>query len=132
MATTTSSAALVPVTPVLTNIERLALAGFLAGYSGLTRQAYELDLRQYASWCHQHQVHTLRHAFITAAKVSGVASYEAFGVSDERALPAVQRTALAELGAALAHRPRLTWAVIIGLHQPPTMMQPVRRRLMPA
>ncbi len=22
------------------------------GYSGLTRQAYELDLRQYASWCH--------------------------------------------------------------------------------
>jgi site-specific recombinase XerD len=23
----------------------------LAGYSGLTRQAYELDLRQYASWC---------------------------------------------------------------------------------
>jgi integrase/recombinase XerD len=30
--------------------ERLALAGFLAGYSGLTRQAYELDLRQFASW----------------------------------------------------------------------------------
>src|SRR5438552_4119672 len=31
-------------------------AGFLAGYSGLTRQAYELDLRQYASWCQQHQL----------------------------------------------------------------------------
>jgi hypothetical protein len=31
-----------------TNAERLALAGFLAGYSGLTRQAYELDLRQFA------------------------------------------------------------------------------------
>jgi integrase/recombinase XerD len=41
---------------VFTNTERLALAGFLAGYSGLTRQAYELDLRQYASWCQQHQV----------------------------------------------------------------------------
>jgi integrase/recombinase XerD len=41
---------------VFTNSERLALAGFLAGYSGLTRQAYELDLRQYASWCHRHQV----------------------------------------------------------------------------
>jgi hypothetical protein len=27
-----------------------------AGYSGLTRQAYELDLRQYASWCSQHQL----------------------------------------------------------------------------
>jgi integrase/recombinase XerD len=55
MATTTPSAALVP-TPVFTNAERLALAGFLAGYSGLTRQAYELDLRQYAAWCQQHQV----------------------------------------------------------------------------
>ncbi len=56
MATTTPSAALVPVTPVFANTERLALAGFLAGYSGLTRQAYELDLRQYAAWCQQHQV----------------------------------------------------------------------------
>jgi hypothetical protein len=41
---------------VFTNIERLALAGFLAGYSGLTREACELDLRQYASWCHQHHL----------------------------------------------------------------------------
>jgi integrase len=56
MATAISAAALVPVTPVFSNTERLALAGFLAGYSGLTRQAYELDLRQYASWCSQHQV----------------------------------------------------------------------------
>jgi integrase/recombinase XerD len=52
MATTSPSAALVPVTPAFSTAERLALAGFLAGYSGLTRQAYELDLRQYASWCH--------------------------------------------------------------------------------
>src|SRR5215831_3401775 len=56
MTTTTPSAALVPVAPAFTNTERLALAGFLAGYSGLTRQAYELDLRQYASWCHQHHL----------------------------------------------------------------------------
>jgi len=56
MTTTIPSAALVPVTPAFTNTERLALAGFLAGYSGLTRQAYELDLRQYASWCQQHQM----------------------------------------------------------------------------
>ena len=41
----------------LTNTERLALAGFLAGYSGLTRQAYELDLWQFARWCQQHQLH---------------------------------------------------------------------------
>src|SRR6266849_3440053 len=56
MATTTPSAALVPVTPIFTSTERLALAGFLAAYSGLTRQAYELDLRQFASWCQQHQL----------------------------------------------------------------------------
>jgi integrase len=45
-----------PVAPVFTNTERLALAGFLAGYSGLTRQAYVRDLRQYVSWCHQHHL----------------------------------------------------------------------------
>ena len=66
MATTTSSAALVPVAPVFTNTERLALAGFLAGYSGLTRQAYELDLRQYASWCQQHQLRLFRPAAPTS------------------------------------------------------------------
>jgi hypothetical protein len=43
------SGALIPVAPVFTNTEQLALAGFLAGYSGLTRQAYELDLRS-AAW----------------------------------------------------------------------------------
>ena len=54
--TTTAPAVLIPVAPVFTDTERLALAGFLAGYSGLTRQSYELDLRQYASWCHQHHI----------------------------------------------------------------------------
>jgi site-specific recombinase XerD len=54
--TTTPSAALIPAMPVFTNSERLALAGFLAGYSGLTREAYALDLRQFASWCHQHHL----------------------------------------------------------------------------
>ena len=38
MATTTSSAALVPITPVFTGTERLALAGFLAGLN-LTSQS---------------------------------------------------------------------------------------------
>ena len=53
MTTTTSSAstAIVVAEPVFTRQERLALAGFLAGYTGLTRDAYALDLRQYASWC---------------------------------------------------------------------------------
>jgi site-specific recombinase XerD len=31
---------------------QVALAGFLAGYSGNTRLAYQQDLRQFASWCH--------------------------------------------------------------------------------
>ena len=56
MTATTSPAALIPAAPVFTNTERLALAGFLAGDSGLTREAYELDLRQYVSWCHQHHL----------------------------------------------------------------------------
>jgi hypothetical protein len=45
MTTTTSSVALVPIAPVFTSSEWLALAGSLAVYSGLTREAYELDLR---------------------------------------------------------------------------------------
>ncbi len=42
--------------PVFTESERLALGGFLAGYTGLTREAYALNLRQFASWCQQQQV----------------------------------------------------------------------------
>jgi site-specific recombinase XerD len=36
--------------------ERIALIGFLAGYGGLTREAYELDLRQYVHWCTEHRI----------------------------------------------------------------------------
>ena len=53
MTTTSTSTAVATVEPVFTEPERLALAGFLAGYTGLTREAYTLDLRQYASWCQQ-------------------------------------------------------------------------------
>jgi site-specific recombinase XerD len=42
--------------PFFTSPERLALAGFLAGYSGLTREAYALDLRQFVTWCTEHRV----------------------------------------------------------------------------
>ena len=45
MAAETASTSLVPVQPVFTDAERLALSGFLAGYRGLTREAYTLDLR---------------------------------------------------------------------------------------
>jgi hypothetical protein len=39
------------VEELFTPAEELALGGFLAGYSGLTREAYALDLRQWAAWC---------------------------------------------------------------------------------
>ena len=40
--------------PVLSDIERMTLLGFLAAYRGFTRDAYALDLRQFTAWCWQH------------------------------------------------------------------------------
>jgi len=51
MTTAASSTALATIQPAFTDAERLALAGFLAGYRGLTREAYALDLRQFTTWC---------------------------------------------------------------------------------
>ena len=51
MTTAAPSTALATIQPAFTNAERLALAGYLAGYRGLTREAYALDLRQFATWC---------------------------------------------------------------------------------
>jgi integrase/recombinase XerD len=45
MTTATPSTALVTIHPAFTDAERLALAGYLAGYRGLTREASALDLR---------------------------------------------------------------------------------------
>ena len=56
MTTTATPTALAAAEPVFSNTERLALAGFLAGYTGLTREAYALDLRQFASWCQLNHV----------------------------------------------------------------------------
>ena len=52
MTSTTTSAALVCAGTALSDQERLALAGFLAGSGCLAREAYALDLRQFAAWCH--------------------------------------------------------------------------------
>jgi integrase len=54
MTTAAPSTALATIQPAFTDAERVALAGFLAGYRGLTREAYALDLRQFASWCRAH------------------------------------------------------------------------------
>jgi hypothetical protein len=45
------------VDPLFTLGERQALAGFLSAYSGLTRDAYTLDPRQYTASCTQHGLH---------------------------------------------------------------------------
>jgi hypothetical protein len=55
MTTTTTSAPLVPAGPGFSEPERLA--GFLARYSGLTREAYALHRRQFATWCHNQGLH---------------------------------------------------------------------------
>ncbi len=51
MTTAVPSTALATIQPAFTDAERLALAGYLAGYRGLTREAYALDLRQFTTWC---------------------------------------------------------------------------------
>jgi site-specific recombinase XerD len=50
MTTAAPSTALATIQPAFTDAERVALAGFLAGYHGLTREAYALDLRQFTNW----------------------------------------------------------------------------------
>jgi integrase/recombinase XerD len=49
--------------------EQQALVGFLAAYSGLTRDAYTLDLRQYVSWC------TDRHLGVFGARRADIESF---------------------------------------------------------
>jgi site-specific recombinase XerD len=60
MATTSTSTVVGAVESVFTEPEQLALTGFLAGYTGLTREAYALDLRQFASWCQQNRIGLFR------------------------------------------------------------------------
>jgi hypothetical protein len=43
---TATKTALVPLQPAFSDAERLALAGFLAGYRGLTREAYSVLCRE--------------------------------------------------------------------------------------
>jgi integrase/recombinase XerD len=51
MTTAAPFIALATIQPAFTDPERLALAGYLAGYRGLTREAYALDLHQFTTWC---------------------------------------------------------------------------------
>jgi integrase/recombinase XerD len=53
MSSNTAPTAVVIYDPSFADPERQALFGYLAGYRGLTRIAYLLDLRQFAAWCQQ-------------------------------------------------------------------------------
>ena len=44
------------IDPIFSDAERYALAAFLAGYRGLTRDACALDLRQSIAWCEEHNL----------------------------------------------------------------------------
>ena len=66
--TTPSTAVAVPEL-VFTDPERLALASFLAGYRGLTRDAYGLDLRQFLSWCER------QHLRLSSVRRTGIELY---------------------------------------------------------
>ncbi len=46
----------VTVVPPLFDETKLAVAGFLARYSGPTRVSYACDLRQWFAWCHQNHL----------------------------------------------------------------------------
>jgi integrase/recombinase XerD len=70
MTTAAPSTALTTIQPVFTDPERLALAGFLAGYRGLTREAYTLDLRQLTTWC---RVRSLNLFAVRRADIEGFA-----------------------------------------------------------
>ena len=56
MITTTTTALQRVTDDVFSDIELPTLAGFLGGYSGLTREAYALDLRQFAQWGHDRRI----------------------------------------------------------------------------
>ncbi len=83
MTTTIPSAALMPAVPVFSDTERLALAGFLAGYSGPTREAYGLDLRQFASWCHQHHLRLFSARATITRRLCTVAGFYWYAVEEE-------------------------------------------------
>jgi site-specific recombinase XerD len=66
---TTTSTAIVVYDPELAGPEHVALAGFLGGYRGLTRDAYALDLRQFVAFCDE------RHLGLFEVRRSDIEAY---------------------------------------------------------
>jgi integrase/recombinase XerD len=87
---------------VFTGPEQLALAGFVAGYAGLTRQAYALDLRQYASWCQQ------RHIGLFQARRADIECFARDLEARGRARATITRRLCTVAGFCRCHRGRVT------------------------
>jgi hypothetical protein len=100
-AATIPSTALVPVQPVFTDAERLALAGYLAGYRGLTREAYTLDLRQFSGWCRAHSLS------LFSVRRADIETFAREMEANGRARATVTRR-LCNVGQGTATRPRLS------------------------
>jgi hypothetical protein len=66
---TTTTTAVVVYGPQLADPEHIALAGFLGGYRGLTRDAYALDLRQFVALCDE------RHLGLFEVRRSDIEAY---------------------------------------------------------
>lgn len=69
MTTAAPSTALAMIQPAFADAKRLALAGFLAGYRGLAREAYTLDLRRFTTWCR------VRSVDLFAVRRAGIESF---------------------------------------------------------
>jgi integrase/recombinase XerD len=137
MTTAAPSHALATIQPVFTDSERLALAGFLAGYRSLTCDAYALDLRQFTAWC---RARSLSLFAVRRADIEGFArDLEARGrarATVTRRLCtiagsykyAVEEVLLDHSPAAHARRPRvrsLTWGATVAA---PITSRTLRRR----
>ena len=98
--TTATFTALVLAEPVFSYAERLALAGFLAGYTGLTREAYALDLHQFTTWCQQH------HLYLFQARRAGIECFARDLEAKGRARATVTREAVRDRGGSTITRSR--------------------------
>jgi len=128
MTTAAPSTALATIQPAFTDPERLALAGFLAGYRGLTREAYALDLRQFTTWCRARSLplFAVRRADIESfarelefkgrarttvtRRLCTIAGFYKYAVEEERGLGLFRLAAMAvrrKVTAVIGHAPHL-------------------------
>jgi hypothetical protein len=70
--------------PVLSDVERMTMLGFLAAYRGYTRDAYTLDLRQFTAGCWQHQHPSCSTSAVSTSNASPATSKTAAGPAHRR------------------------------------------------